>query len=84
MVAVLDSAQAVPLVVERESHVVPSFGDPSVEVPRRSLTSNAIGQLLELEIGSRHLAAVDFIDADQLKKADELREETKIISTCFL
>ncbi|MFG1426562.1 hypothetical protein [Roseixanthobacter glucoisosaccharinicivorans] len=79
LVSELDNAQAVPLASEHKTYVVRDFGDPSVEVPRLSLTADAVRRLLELEIAARHAAAAEMAGVGQLAQADVLREEARII-----
>ncbi|MEP9366893.1 hypothetical protein [Xanthobacter sp. VNH20] len=79
LVGALDNAQAVPVASEQKNYVVRPFGDPSVEVPRLSLTPDAVSILLESEIAARHAAAAELAGVGRLEQADVLREEARII-----
>ncbi|MFG1398548.1 hypothetical protein [Roseixanthobacter pseudopolyaromaticivorans] len=79
LVSALDNAQAVPVASEHKSYVVRAFGDPSVEVPRLSLTPDAVRRLLASEIAARDAAAAELAGVGRLEQADVLHQEARII-----
>jgi uncharacterized protein YqeY len=77
LIAALDNAEAVAGSPER--YVPRAFGDPSGEVARLALDSEAVAAVLEAEIAARLAAAADYTAHGRDEEAARLRDESATI-----
>lgn len=80
LIAAVDNAQAVAVGDRHDTYVVHSFGDPAVEVPRRSLDEAALRRLIEDEIHTRRDAAATYRRLAQGAQAQALDDAIKVLA----
>ena len=80
LISAIDNAQAVPVGDRHDTYVFHAFGDSAVEVPRRALGHDDLRALVEAEIKGRDDAAEDYRRLGRDDKAQELTEESQILS----
>jgi len=78
LLAAIDDAQAVPLGGDHDKYVVRSFGDVGVEVPRRTLSADALQALLRREQAERVTLAKEMANLGQDCVAAALKEEAAV------
>ena len=79
LIAAIDNAQAVAVGDRHATYVVHAFGDPAVEVPRRSLDDAALRRLIEDEIHARRDAAATYRQVGQDAQAQALVEAMTLL-----
>lgn len=79
LVAALDNAEAVPIGDQHARYVVHTFGDKVAEVPRLTLSSADVAQILAREIAARQEAALQMTSLSRSAEAEELSLEAAII-----
>jgi hypothetical protein len=80
LLAALDNAEAVPVGTAHDRYQVRTFGDSSVEVPRRVLSEADVHDLLLRETAERDAAAREFEELGQQNEANRLRNEVSLIA----
>jgi uncharacterized protein YqeY len=80
IIGAIDNAQSVPLDAAFKPTHVGSFGDRSLEVPRKALGQSDIDAVLGREIAERLSAAQEIERAGRPDRADILRAEAAIIA----
>lgn len=80
LIAAVDNAQAVAVGDRHDTYVVHSFGDPAVEVPRRSLDEAALRRLIEDEIHIRRDAAATYRRLAQGAQAQALDDAITVLA----
>jgi uncharacterized protein YqeY len=80
IIGAIDNAQSVPLDPAFKPSHVGSFGDRSLEVPRKALAQSDIDAVLSREIDERLSAAQEIEQAGRPDRADILRAEAAIIA----
>ncbi|MDQ1092876.1 uncharacterized protein YqeY [Xanthomonas sacchari] len=79
LIAAIDDAQAVAVGDRHDRYRVHAFGDPAVEVPRRSLDDAALRALLEREIHARGAAATTYRRLAQDERAQALDDAVRVL-----
>ena len=80
LLAALDNAEAVPVGREHERYVERAFGDPAAEVPRLSLTAEAVEAVLAAERTERLVVAERLAQSGRDDDAARLRAEADIVA----
>jgi len=80
LIGAVDNAQSIPLDPAFKPAHMGVFGDPSLEVPRRSLGEAELQQILQHEIAEREAAAREMARVGRVDRAEMLRAEIAIVA----
>ena len=78
MLAAIDDVEAVPAGSRHDKYEVGKFGDPSTEVPRKTLSDHDLQDLLQREIAARTEASPRFEEAGRHERAASLPTEAEV------